>query len=98
VSIINAVRSSWTLSNNKNNELCNHVFGTKADQLSDAMRRRYYSNNDDALQAFLTRKSNGLGLSDRVWQYTNSLTKTESDVGLGHGDRSDSTQQVWRAT
>jgi hypothetical protein len=87
VSIINAVRSSWTLSNNKNNELCNHVFGTKADQLSDAMRRRYYSNNDDALQAFLTRKSNGLGLSDRVWQYTNSF-KTEIELGLDMGIRS----------
>ena len=32
--IVNGIDSEWTLSNNKNNELCNTVFGKKAKRLT----------------------------------------------------------------
>lgn len=85
-SIVNAVRSEWTLSNNKNNELCNQVFGSLADSLPEALSRRYYSNNEQARDAFIARKNRGLNLSDRVWKYTNQF-KTEIEMALDIGIR-----------
>lgn len=68
--ILNGVESQWTLANNKNNELCNVVFGNAKNYLSEAAQKKYYSNNDKALQAFIKRKDAGMKLSDRVWKYT----------------------------
>lgn len=86
-SIVNGVRSEWTLSNNKNNELCNVVFGSLAAKLPEAVARRYYSTNEQARDAFLARKEAGLGLSDRVWRYTNQF-KREIELSLDAGIRS----------
>ena len=61
--IVNGVRSSWTLSNNKNNELAQQVFGNNVGKLSKAEYRRYFSNNGVALDQFINRKENGLNLS-----------------------------------
>lgn len=87
VAIVNAVRSEWTLANNKNDELCNMVFGQNVGKLSQAQYRRYYSTNGAALDAFLQRKENGLKLSDRVWHYSD-LFKREIEMGLDLGIRS----------
>lgn len=87
VAIVNGVRSEWTLANNKNNELCNRVFGKNVGKLSQAQYRRYYSTNDKAREAFLERKENGLNLSDRVWRYSNEF-KSEIEMGLDLGIRS----------
>ena len=86
VAIVNGVRSSWTLANNKNNELCNRVFGNKVGKLTQEQYRRYYSNNGDALDAFLQRKEKGMNLSDRVWHYSD-LFKREIEMGLDLGIR-----------
>lgn len=86
VVLINGIRSSWTLANNKNNELCNQVFGDNADDIPDALRDRYYSTNPAAQDAFINRKENGLGLSDRVWNYTNQY-KEEIEYDIGEGIR-----------
>lgn len=86
-SIVNGVRSEWTLSNNKNNELCNVVFGSLATSLPEAAARRYYSSNEQARDAFLARKEGGLGLSDRVWRYSDQF-KGEIELGLDLGIRS----------
>ena len=85
--IINGVRSEWTLANNKSNVLCDTVFGKYKNKLTKAQERKYYSNNDKALEQFLKRKTNGLNLSDRVWNYTNQF-KTEIEMGLDLGIRS----------
>jgi len=79
--IVNSVRSSWTLANNKNNELCNVVFGSNVGKLTQEQYRRYYSTNDKALDAFIQRKENGMNLSDRVWHYSD-LFKNEIEMGL----------------
>ena len=86
MSIVNAVRSEWTLSNNKNNELCNVVFGDNVGKLSKAQYRRYYSTNEKAREAFIKRKERGLNLSDRVWNYSNTF-KREMEMGLDLGIR-----------
>ena len=68
--IVNGINSAWSLSNNKNNELARRVFGDNVGKLSQAQYRRYFSTNDEAREAFIQRKTNGLKLSDRVWNYT----------------------------
>ncbi len=84
--VVNGVRSAWTLANNKNDELCNRVFGDAAKSLPHEVARRYYTTNDEALQAFLQRQVAGLNLSDRVWQYTD-VYKAEIEAGLDYGIR-----------
>lgn len=84
--IINGVQSQWTLANNKNNELCRVVFGDNIGKLTKEQYKRYFSNNDAARDAFLARKEAGLGLSDRVWNYTD-MFKTELEMGLDVGIR-----------
>lgn len=84
--IVNGVRSEWTLANNKNNELCRQVFGDNVGRLSKAQYRRYFKNNEEARDAFLARKVQGLNLSDRVWKYTKQF-KEEIELGLDIGIR-----------
>lgn len=79
--IVNGVRSSWTLSNNKNNALVSRIFGDRVGDLSKEQYRRYFSTNGAALDAFLQRKEQGLNLSDRVWRYTTAF-KREIELGL----------------
>lgn len=85
--IVNGVNHEWTLANNKNNELCRQVFGDNVGKLSKAQYRRYFKNNEEARDAFLARKVQGLNLSDRVWKYTNQF-KEEIELGLDIGLRS----------
>lgn len=86
VAIVNGVNSEWTLANNKNNELCRRVFGDNVGRLTERQYKRYYSNNDKAREAFIARKTAGLDLSDRVWNYTDQF-KTEIEMGLDLGLR-----------
>lgn len=85
--IVNGIESEWTLANNKNNELSQIVFGDNVGSLSDEMYQRYFSNNHEALQAFIARKQAGLNLSDRVWKYTGAF-KDEIETAIDLGIRS----------
>jgi len=85
--IVNGVNSEWTLANNKNSELARRVFGDNVGRLTQAQYRRYFSSNDDAREAFLQRKVQGLDLSERVWRYTDQF-KAEIELGLDIGLRS----------
>lgn len=84
--IVNGIQTEWTLANNKNNEVANMVFGKRVNQLTEVQKRRYYSNNEAARDAFVKRKENGLSLSDRVWQYTDQF-KEEIEMSLDIGIR-----------
>lgn len=86
VSIVNGIDAEWTLANNKNSELARRVFGDKADKLTEAQQRRYFSTNDSARKAFQQRKVNGLNLSERVWRYADQF-KNEIEMGLDLGIR-----------
>lgn len=95
--IVNGVRSAWTLSNNKNNALVSRIFGDHAKDLSKEQYRRYFSTNGAALEAFLQRQEQGLNLSDRVWKYTNAF-KREIELGLDLGIRTgESAAQMTRS-
>lgn len=85
--IVDGIESEWTLANNKNNELSQIVFGDNVGSLSDEMYQRYFSNNHEALQAFIARKQAGLNLSDRVWKYTGAF-KDEIETAIDLGIRS----------
>lgn len=84
--IVNGIQSEWTLANNKNNELCKQVFGKAFGHLTKEQEKRYLSTNETARDAFLQRKTAGLRLSDRVWNYTNQF-KDEIELGLDVGIR-----------
>lgn len=77
------MRAEWTLANNKTDALIKRVFGKK---LNDEAKHRLLSNNEDAREAFIQRKEKGLGLSDRVWRYTEQF-KSEIEMGLDIGIR-----------
>lgn len=86
--IVDGIRSEWTLSNEKNDELARQVFGGEgADKLTKEQERRYFGRGGEARDAFIKRKTDGLGLSDRVWKYTNQF-KDEIELGLDLGIRS----------
>ena len=84
--VVNGIRLEWELADNKNNALCDRVFGKSKDKLTEEQKQRYYKNNESALNAFLNRKTDGLNLSDRVWNYTNQF-KAEIEMTLDLGLR-----------
>jgi hypothetical protein len=84
--IVNGIKSEWTLANNKNNELARMVFGDNVGKLTQEQYRHYFSTNSKARDAFITRKENGLNLSDRVWKYTHQF-KEEIELALDVGIR-----------
>lgn len=84
--VVDGVNSQWTLANNKNNELCRRVFGSALSHLTLQQQRRYFNNHEPARDAFLARKEAGLGLSDRVWRYTD-LYRHEIELGMDVGLR-----------
>ena len=82
--IVSGIRSAWTLANQQNNELCNVVFGDRAKTLTVDQKRRYYTSNGPALDAFLKRKDDGLSLSQKVWNYSEEcVPMIESTLELG---------------
>lgn len=76
-SIMNGIEKSWNLSNKANNQFIKDIF---KDRLATKdIPLRYNNQNLEALKAFQERKSKGLNLSDRVWNYTNQF---KSDIEL----------------
>lgn len=80
LTVADGIRAEWGLSNAKNDALVESVLGDAASLA------RYHRTHEEALNAFLGRKQNGLGLSDRVWRYTNQY-KDEIEMGLDLGIR-----------
>lgn len=84
--VVNGIEAEWTLANNKNSALSQRVFGDNIGRLTQEQYRRYFSTNDDARQAFLGRKEQGLNLSERVWNYAQGF-KNDIELGLDLGIR-----------
>ena len=80
------VRAEWTLANNKTDALVRRVYGKSLETMPEERKRLLLSNNEDAREAFVKRKEQGLGLSDRVWRYTDQF-KAEIELGLDVGIR-----------
>lgn len=82
VTIINGVKGAWELSNDKNN----HILDKRiSDRIKDMPAvARFYNPNEEALNAFITRKQKGLNLSDRVWNSVKGY-RGELEAGLALG-------------
>lgn len=87
LTIADGVRREWKLSNAKNDAMVTDLFGERVDKMSEKQKNRYFTNNENALEAFLQRKTQGLNLSERVWKYTDEF-KAEIELGLDCGIRS----------
>ena len=76
----------WLLSYEKNNELVEAM--TRSTSIPKAQITQWKQPNLEALAAFQARKTNGLGLSDRVWNITEQFKQELElalDIGLGEG-------------
>ena len=86
ISTINAGTSAeWDWSNQKNDDLVKSLFG---ENMPKALEDRFLGRNLDALKAFQGRKTEGLDLSGRVWNYTQQFKgelEMALDVGLTDG-------------
>lgn len=81
----NVVRE-WNYANDTTDKLLKGLFGKES--IEDKHYARYFQRNKEAMQAFLTRQTNGLDLSQRVWQYVGQMrTDLEAalDLGMGQG-------------
>lgn len=79
-------RQEWLASSFKNDQIVE--FMSQATKLSSEQLSRFKSRNMEALKAFQERKINGLGLSDRVWNYSRQLKgelELGIDIALGEG-------------
>ncbi len=87
VAVVNSINTSWLIANNKNDELCDLVFGDIKNLLGKEQKYKYYNQNDQARKAFLERKVGGLGLSERIWEYKEQF-RDEVEFALDLGIRS----------
>lgn len=65
-SIAQGMRNEWTLANNKNDAIIDSLL--KGRTLPSALDERYRDRNIAGLRGFIGRKTDGMGLSDRIWQ------------------------------
>jgi len=70
---------AWLYACKKNDSFLNSILDTS--QVPKARLEKFQDKNLDALKTFQTRKVNGLGLSDRIWNYTWQL-KTQMELGI----------------
>lgn len=92
--IMQASAKEWNNAIEKNNGIITPYLQRKL--LSEEQIKTYTNRNTEALNAFQTRKTNGLNLSDRVWKYTNQF-KNELEMSLDLGLREGkSAQQISR--
>lgn len=78
---VNGIDESWQIGVEKHNTLFEYVFGKTAKELPKEYLNRYLSVNLKAKNAFISRKQNGLNLSQRVWK-NSSQFKQELELAL----------------
>lgn len=84
--IVNGIDAEWALANGQADELVAGMLA--AAKLGKAVTPdRWLNNHTEALEAFKRRKIAGLGLSDRVWNYTGQF-REEIEMALDLGIRS----------
>ena len=82
-STMNGIAGEWNLSNQKNNVIIDRrIAGTRL--ANSDLKVTLYDPNKNALNTFLSRRKDGLNLSDRVWKNTQRF-RNELEAGLGVG-------------
>ncbi len=72
-------RQEWEAACDKSDTFLNSILRTS--RLTPDEAKQYQARNLEALQAFQQRKAGGLGLSQRVWKYTDEF-KTALELGI----------------
>ena len=72
----------WLASSLKNDQIADYFLNNA--NLSKVKLGKYYERNLDAYNAFQSRKSGGLGLSDRIWNYAGQF-KEELEMAIDIG-------------
>lgn len=86
--IINGITAEWAESNFKNDELAQSFLGRRASNVGANRFKRYFQNNESALQQFIKRKDAGMNLSTRIWNMTQGYKRDLElalSVGLSEG-------------
>ena len=79
-------RSEWQAACDKSDTFLSSILRTS--RLTPEEAKQYQARNLEALQAFQQRKTNGLGLSQHVWKYTEEFKEALElgiDVAVGEG-------------
>jgi hypothetical protein len=79
-------RDQWLYACKKNDTFLASILNTSA--VPKETLAKYQDKNLDALKTFQSRKVDGLGLSDRIWNYTDQFKAQMElgiDIGLGDG-------------
>lgn len=79
-------REQWLYANKKADEFLNHILNTS--KVPKKALAKFQDRNLDALDAFQKRKTDGLDLSKRVWNYADQFKKQMElgiDIGVGDG-------------
>ena len=80
--IVTGMHNEWTLSNNKNDAILDTLLKGRA--LPAALEDKYRNRNIEGLKAFIARTTDGMGLSDRIWQTVKGhSTVIEKHMALG---------------
>lgn len=80
------VEKEWLLSNENNDELVKSVFGEHS--IEDNHFAKLFLRNKEAMDAFFARKTEGLNLSQKVWNYTGQYKmdlENSLDLAIGEG-------------
>ena len=77
--IINGSREQWLYACNKNDEFLASILNTS--KVPKKILAKYQDQNLEALKTFQGRKVAGMGLSDRIWNYTGQM-KTQMELGI----------------
>lgn len=84
--IRNGVEKEWITANENNDGLVKSVFGAKS--IEDNHFAKLFLRNKEAMDAFFSRKTQGLNLSQKVWKYTGSYKEELEnilDLAIGEG-------------
>lgn len=96
--VLNGINEEWQFSGDKNDFLFYEILsigGMSKSEIEAYLEKitiATQTRRNEALEAFRTRKQNGLGLSDRVWNLTNqfkSELELALDLGIGEGKSAD---------
>lgn len=83
--IVKGSEKQWLFACEKNDSFIASILDTS--KLKKSTLDKFQDRNLDALKTFQTRKVNGLGLSDRIWNYAGQMkTQMEMGIDLALGD------------
>ena len=83
------IMAEWQYANLSSDIIIKRVFGDKFAKNEQNHFARWFARNNEAMDAFLSRKENGFSLSQRIWKQTEQLKDEMAlalSVSLGQGD------------